>query len=105
MQWRIVLQQIPEQTVYQTEATSVKVGITNKPNTRAYQHERIDPDWELMVVLWKTTSPRMIRRAESVIIDYLGEHLENLVGGGGGRQAEVGPYFLYVLLSERLLED
>lgn len=80
----------------------VKIGITNNPEIRADQHERVDPDWELMVVLWETTSARMIRRAESVTIDYLAEHLENMIGGGGGRQATVGPYFLYVLLSERL---
>ena len=85
----------------------VKVGITNNPNTRANQHIRNDPDWERMVVLWKSSSVTKIRQAESLLINYLWEHegLDNMIDGGGGRQARVGPYFLYVLLSARLSDD
>ncbi|MXZ55227.1 MAG: hypothetical protein F4Z14_03555 [Gammaproteobacteria bacterium] len=49
----------------------VKIGITNNPKIRADQHERVDPDWELMVVLWETNSVRMIRLAERVTIENL----------------------------------
>jgi hypothetical protein len=75
----------------------VKIGITNDPNRRANEHSK-NIGWKRMVVKYRTSSNYYINNMERILIDHHWIYIENEVRGGGGRNAIVGPYYLYVLL-------
>ncbi len=70
-----------------------KIGITSNPNSRASQY---GDEYDEMVVLYRTTSNRFVRKLETVLIEEYWEHCNNEIGGGGG-QIGSAPYYLYIV--------
>ena len=84
---------------YYSKNHNIKVGITSKPKRRAskYASETI---YDEMIVLFKTSSERVIRGLEKYIVDKNRDSLDNVINGGGGPLGE-GPYYLYVVTSRK----
>ena len=84
---------------YANNSSYIKVGITNNPENRWYQHKNEDPDWEKMVVVYKSSSIDNVREIERELINHTIEREEsyNFIGGGGGNFGD-GPQFLYFLI-------
>ncbi len=83
---------------YTRHYSKVKVGITNNPEARTSKHKKNPEKWNTMVVKYRTSSANFVNQLEKIIIDHHWDYIKNEVGGGGGPNAEEGPYYLYVLL-------
>ena len=81
---------------YLANYDDVKIGITANPERRFQEHAVYG--WDNMIVKYKTESVKYVNTIEEVLIEKYFDHLTNEVGGGGGRNAEDGPYYLYVLV-------
>lgn len=80
-----------------------KVGITCDPKARAALYRYMDPHFKEMIVVYKTSSDAVVRKVEREMTDWFIEDDEchNEAPGGGGPRGEP-PYFLYVVLCEKL---
>ena len=80
-----------------------KIGITAN-----YDKRRRSDDYkgyEEFLVLYVTSSLRLIRETEVELIRYYREHCENVASGGEGSISQaVPPYYLYVAMRERVAE-
>ena len=73
-----------------------RIGISNDPYRRARQHPYNAGDYGEMVILYYTSSDRLVRNLETELIRYFGERCDNERGGGGGARGEA-PYYLYIV--------
>ena len=80
-----------------------KIGITNWPERRWAQAYR-DYGWSDMHVLYGSSSLAHVQSLERLLINaFRGQlvrsdgYFHNAVGGGGGRHAICGPYYLYAV--------
>lgn len=80
--------------------SNVKIGITCRPKDRLRQHNKMNLDWEKMIIKYETSSINFINKIEKDHIDYQWEFVTNLRAGGGGPNGKTGPFFLYVLLKK-----
>ncbi len=79
-----------------------KVGISSQPSKRAALYRYKDPHYKEMVVIYSTTSEATVRRAEKDLINWFKDDYEcDNEANGGGPTAEA-PYYLYVVLREKL---
>jgi len=80
-----------------------KVGITCDPSNRAAQYRYRDPHYKEMVIIYKTRSDPMVRNIEREMTDWFDDDPEcdNYARGGGGPRGSP-PYYLYVVLRERI---
>ncbi len=78
---------------------SFKVGISSTPNKRAALYRHKNPEYEEMVVIYKTTSESHVRNTERNLTRWFkeDEECDNKNLGGGGPIGPA-PYFLYVVL-------
>lgn len=76
-----------------------KIGITGNPGRRAsvYQNDYYDYGYDEMVVLYETTSARVVRDTEGFLTDFYWEDCDNSIRGRGGRLGGA-PYYLYIVL-------
>ena len=78
---------------------NVKIGITNWPERRFYEHIKRDSSikWQRMVVKYKTTSVDNANKIENYFIDN--ESCLKNRWNGFSRMSEIGPYYVYFLLA------
>lgn len=50
--------------------STVKVGITGKPERRKSEHKRSNKGWDKMIIKYHTTSVKYINSVEKKLIDY-----------------------------------
>ena|SRR5438034_11497759 len=72
-----------------------KVGITSDPDTRAL---RYGTQYDEMILVYRTSSNEHVKELERILTEYFEDDSDNEISGGGGRQAPMGPYFLYVVV-------
>jgi len=75
-------------------ASGFKIGITSNPEQRMSNYGRA---YTQMVVLYQTSSDRLVRGTESQLIDYHWDYSDNQAGGGAGTLGSP-PYYLYVVM-------
>jgi hypothetical protein len=85
-------------SAYLRNGYKVKIGITNNPERRSYEHSQTGR-WKQMVLKYQTSSVRYINEIERIIIEHHWDYIENEVAGGGGPNGKEGPYYLYILLA------
>lgn len=80
-----------------------KVGISCNPEGRAALYKHQDPHYKEMVVLYKTSSDSVVRDVErDLTIWFKGDaECDNVNIGGGGPKGSA-PFYLYVVLRERI---
>ena len=78
---------------YRRSSSSFKIGITNDPDRRAMEYGFT---YDVMVVLYRTSSDRFVRQIESLLIEEYWYDCDNTVGGGGGSRG-CPPYYLYIV--------
>ena len=78
--------------------STVKIGITSNPQARKNKHNASNIEWKKMIIKYETSSVNYINQMEKILIDHHWDYIANEKGGGGGPNAETGPYYLYVLL-------
>jgi hypothetical protein len=83
---------------YLRNGYKVKIGITNNPERRSYEHGQTRK-WKQMIIKYQTSSVRYINEIERIIIEHHWDYIENEVAGGGGPNGKEGPYYLYILLA------
>jgi len=78
---------------------NVKIGITNWPERRFYEHVQRDCTikWQRMVVKYKTTSVANANKIEKFFIENE-SRLKNR-WNGFSKMSDDGPYYVYFLLS------
>ncbi len=85
---------------YTRNYSNVKIGITCRPKERLKEHNKMNLDWEKMIIKYETTSINFINKLEKEHIHYQRDFITNQRNGGGGPNGNKGPYFLYVLLKK-----
>ena len=85
--------------LYLRSYRNVKIGITNWPERRFYEHIQRDSSikWQRMVVKYQTTSVANANKIEKYFIDNE-TRLRNR-WNGFSKMSESGPYYVYILLS------
>jgi hypothetical protein len=83
----------------------VKIGITNDPNTRWTNGYR-KRGWARMDVIYKSMSYAHVASMEKLLVKQIDVSSSegwfwNIRGGGGGRRAGRGPFYLYVAVAPR----
>ena len=80
-----------------------KIGISSKPRDRAALYRHKEPHFREMIVLYKTFSEFNVRNTERELTIWFKVDFEcdNKNLGGGGPIGEP-PFYLYVVLRERL---
>lgn len=84
-------------------ACAFKVGITNHPEIRIRQYEKMHPrHYSEMRVIYRTSSRRNAAKLERQLItrNWFDPRSRNEVGGGGGKPGG-GTYYLYVVRRRR----
>lgn len=82
------------------------IGISNNPMERNKKHAQYGKGHKQMIVLYKTSSSAVCKNVERELVSYYqnNEKYSDLIwngtGGGGGKDGESGPYYLYLLLWE-----
>jgi hypothetical protein len=61
-----------------------------------YQHDYYGPDYDEMVVLYRTMSARLVRDTEEFLTHEYWEDCDNSIRGGSGRLSGP-PYYLYIV--------
>ena len=78
---------------YRRSSSSLKIGITGLPASRADSYGN---QYSEMIVLYKTSSDGFVRAIEAMLIDEYWEDCDNSIGGGGGSLSGP-PYYLYIV--------
>lgn len=83
---------------YQRHYKNVKVGITNDPKRRFYEHINRDPEmhWERMIVKYMTSSRKNANEVEKWFINNRLDLTNSWTGDS--RMSESGPFYTYILL-------
>ena len=83
---------------YQRHYKNVKVGITNDPKQRFYEHISRDPQmhWERMIVKYMTSSKNNANEVEKWFIKNRPDLTNSWTGYS--TMSEVGPFYTYLLL-------
>ena len=79
---------------------NVKIGITNDPDRRFYEHQKRNPsmNWERMVLKYSTTSVCNANAVEQYFIKNRPELVNSWAGFSN--MTEKGPYYVYILLGD-----
>lgn len=89
-------------SLYLRNYRNVKIGITNDPDRRFYQHCTRNPEmrWERMVVKYTTSSISNANAVEKYFINNRPELTNEWTGYSN--MSENGPYYVYILLGKRI---
>lgn len=87
--------------LFRTKYKRVKIGITNNPERRFYEHQRRD-GWERMIVKYETSS---IKHANEIEKYFINRHdwLENSWAGWSNMGCG-SKFYVYILLASKLAQ-
>ena len=77
-----------------------KIGITCRPRERGYEYDRLEPYYDEMIVLYKTSSIKNARDLEKDLVKHYWKRCDNLKDGGGGNIG-TAPHYAYIVVNTR----